>query len=163
MLRLLGLTMLVATSSLTPAADPRVKYSGDKGPGSGKRIVLISGDEEYRSEETLPQVTEHYHSLSRGATDKVAIISVEGAILDGEGFIKKQIDHVQDDQHVKAVVLRVNSPGGTVTASDYLYHHLRAMMAVRARSMVSRNLRSSRFKFMASGVATSDKATFQAW
>ena len=83
------------------------------------------------SEEALPQVAEHYHSLSRTATDKVAILSVEGAILDGEGFIKKQIDHIRDDQHVKAVVLRVNSPGGTVTASDYLYHHLRKMIEER--------------------------------
>ena len=71
------------------------------------------------------QVSEHYHSLSKTATDKIAIISVEGAILDADGFIKKQIDHVHDDPHVRAIVLRVNSPGGTVTASDYLYHHLR--------------------------------------
>jgi protease-4 len=77
------------------------------------------------------QVTEHYHSLSHSATDKIAIITVEGAILDGEGFIKKQIDHVRDDPHVKAVVLRVNSPGGTVTASDYLYHHLRKVIDER--------------------------------
>src|SRR5262249_18749291 len=69
-------------------------------------------------------VAEHYHSLSKTATDKIAIITVDGAIISGEGFIKKQIDHVRDDKSVKAVVLRVNSPGGTVSASDYLYHHL---------------------------------------
>jgi hypothetical protein len=38
------------------AADPWVTYEGAKGPGKGKHIVLISGDEEYRSEETLPQL-----------------------------------------------------------------------------------------------------------
>src|SRR5947207_14860924 len=32
-----------------------VDYKGHAGPGHGKRIVLISGDEEYRSEEALPQ------------------------------------------------------------------------------------------------------------
>ena len=31
-----------------------VTYQGDEGPGKGKHIVLISGDEEYRSEEGLP-------------------------------------------------------------------------------------------------------------
>ena len=31
-------------------------YPGKRGPGSGKRIVLISGDDEYRSEEGLPQM-----------------------------------------------------------------------------------------------------------
>src|SRR3984893_16196989 len=38
------------------AADPWVVYEGSKGPGQGKHIVLISGDEEYRSEEALPQL-----------------------------------------------------------------------------------------------------------
>jgi hypothetical protein len=38
------------------AADPWIVYEGKDGPGKGKHIVLISGDEEYRSEETLPQL-----------------------------------------------------------------------------------------------------------
>ena len=36
------------------AADPWVVYDGFDGPGKGKHIVLVSGDEEYRSEEALP-------------------------------------------------------------------------------------------------------------
>jgi type 1 glutamine amidotransferase len=46
---------LVALSS-AHAADPWVVYEGGDGPGKGKHIVLISGDEEYRSEEALPQL-----------------------------------------------------------------------------------------------------------
>jgi len=38
------------------AADPWVVFNGGDGPGKGKHIVLISGDEEYRSEEALPQL-----------------------------------------------------------------------------------------------------------
>ena len=38
------------------AADPWVTYEGYDGPGKGKHIVLVSGDEEYRSEEALPQL-----------------------------------------------------------------------------------------------------------
>jgi type 1 glutamine amidotransferase len=38
------------------AADPWVVFEGKDGPGKGKHIVLVSGDEEYRSEETLPQL-----------------------------------------------------------------------------------------------------------
>jgi len=37
-------------------AQPYVVYEGKAGPGQGKHIVLISGDEEYRSEEGLPQL-----------------------------------------------------------------------------------------------------------
>jgi type 1 glutamine amidotransferase len=52
--------LLLAAIGLLPtfvrAADPWVVYEGGDGPGKGKHIVLISGDEEYRSEEALPQL-----------------------------------------------------------------------------------------------------------
>jgi hypothetical protein len=35
-------------------SDEWVEYEGHEGPGNGKHIVLVSGDEEYRSEEALP-------------------------------------------------------------------------------------------------------------
>jgi hypothetical protein len=38
------------------ADDAWVVYEGKEGPGKGKHIVLVSGDEEYRSEEALPQL-----------------------------------------------------------------------------------------------------------
>jgi type 1 glutamine amidotransferase len=44
----------LAVPSLARAEDPWVVYEGNAGPGKGKHVVLISGDEEYRSEETLP-------------------------------------------------------------------------------------------------------------
>ena len=43
-------------AALADAGDPWVVYPGAGGPGQGKHIVLISGDEEYRSEEGLPQL-----------------------------------------------------------------------------------------------------------
>jgi len=36
--------------------QPWVTYPGGDGPGEGKHVVLVSGDEEYRSEEALPQL-----------------------------------------------------------------------------------------------------------
>ncbi len=38
------------------ARDRWIVFDGFKGPGEGKHIVFVSGDEEYRSEETLPQM-----------------------------------------------------------------------------------------------------------
>ena len=38
------------------AADDHITYEGKEGPGKGKHIVLLSGDEEYRSEEGLPML-----------------------------------------------------------------------------------------------------------
>ncbi len=80
--------------------------------------------------ESEPRVREEFFSHQRNATDKVAILSIEGVILSGEGFFKSQIDHALKDAkdgHLKAVVLRVNSPGGTISGSDYMLHHLREL------------------------------------
>jgi type 1 glutamine amidotransferase len=55
---LLSLVALATTpgSGLFAAEVPWVVYDGSSGPGEGKHVVLVSGDEEYRSEEALPQL-----------------------------------------------------------------------------------------------------------
>jgi hypothetical protein len=51
------LMIAVAVGGLLGAgSDQWVVYDGSDGPGRGKHIVLISGDEEYRSKEALPQL-----------------------------------------------------------------------------------------------------------
>jgi hypothetical protein len=51
-----ALSAAPARAEDAPAAPQWVVYEGGEGPGKGKHIVLISGDEEYRSEEALPQL-----------------------------------------------------------------------------------------------------------
>jgi hypothetical protein len=59
--------LLLAVLAITPsrgadatplagAANPWLVITGAAGPGKGKHVVLVSGDEEYRSEEALPQL-----------------------------------------------------------------------------------------------------------
>jgi type 1 glutamine amidotransferase len=48
----LGVVILCASA----AAADRLVIAGKNGPGKDKRIVLVSGDEEYRSEQALPQL-----------------------------------------------------------------------------------------------------------
>ena len=38
--------------------------------------------------------------------------------------VREQLDHARDDSSVRALLLRINSPGGTVTASDIIYQEL---------------------------------------
>ncbi|MGE3807908.1 MAG: ThuA domain-containing protein [Gemmataceae bacterium] len=47
---------LLFLASAARAADPWLVFEWGDGPGKGKHIVLVSGDEEYRSEEALPQL-----------------------------------------------------------------------------------------------------------
>src|SRR6266404_2841513 len=41
-------------------------------------------------------IEEHYHSLSKSAADKVAIVDIEGVIMHNEGFAKWQIDQIRN-------------------------------------------------------------------
>jgi protease IV len=71
-----------------------------------------------------------------GDGDKVAMIDVRGLIADvrepalfGEGHnpvdeFLSRLERAGKDGSVKAVILRINSPGGTVTASDILYREV---------------------------------------
>lgn len=79
---------------------------------------------------------EKYHSLSKTATDKIAVIDVSGAIIESDGFVKEQLDRVREDDDVVAIVLRIDSPGGTVTGSDYLHHHVQELVKDRGLPVV---------------------------
>jgi len=64
---------------------------------------------------------------------RVAIVYAEGDIVDGEGDstevggarFAREIRSLREDSSVKAIVLRVNSPGGSVTASETIQRELR--------------------------------------
>ena len=95
---------------------------------------------QYSQKETYYDVasgtTEKFHSGAEKATKKIAILSIEGVIATGEGHVRHQIDRIKKDKDVVAVVIRVNSPGGTVTGSDYIYHHLKKLKEERKLPMV---------------------------
>jgi len=63
--------------------------------------------------------------------DKIAVLYADGTIYDGEGdedihskdYIKV-IRKLANDESIKALVLRINSPGGSAMASEIIYHEL---------------------------------------
>ncbi len=68
---------------------------------------------------------ERFYAGDQAAAAKVAVIQVEGVLFEGlTDYALKQIDAAAADDHVKAVVVRVVSPGGTITASDLLLRRL---------------------------------------
>jgi len=65
------------------------------------------------------------HKLALPGKNNVAILYADGEIVDGKGYegiaadrFVKEIEAIRLDKSVKAVVLRVNSPGGSVIASE---------------------------------------------
>ncbi len=62
------------------------------------------------------------------AKDKVAVVYLEGAITDetGDGIVGKDVvklfKKIRKDKNIKALVLRVNSPGGSADASEQIWH-----------------------------------------
>ncbi len=73
---------------------------------------------------------------------KVLLLDISGVISsqDEDGLaptpnmiagIKEQLTRATQDESVKAVVLRINTPGGTVTASDIIHHELKAFKSNR--------------------------------
>ena len=75
--------------------------------------------------------------LKNISADQVAVVYADGAIVDGEGFgrevygntLAATLAGVRDDEKVKAVVLRVNSPGGSALASDVIWREMELLKA----------------------------------
>lgn len=75
--------------------------------------------------------------LKNITADEVAIVYADGAIVDGEGSGKQVFGNtlaatladVRADEKVKAVVLRVNSPGGSALASDVIWREMELLRA----------------------------------
>ena len=83
MRRLLALLVacFVVLARGAAAADPWLVIEGGEGPGKGKQVVLVSGDEEYRSEEALTQLAKilaRHHGF--GCTVLYAIDPATGEI-----------------------------------------------------------------------------------
>lgn len=71
--------------------------------------------------------------------DRIAVVYASGEIVSGEGSdsqigsekISRAIRKVREDEKVKAVVLRVNSPGGSALASDVIWREVKLTKEVK--------------------------------
>ncbi len=85
----------------------------------------------------LPQDGDAPKSGGRGG--RLAIVYAEGEIVDGEGDddqvggtrFSRELRKLRHDESVKAVVLRVNSPGGSASASEVIQREIRLLKKVK--------------------------------
>lgn len=116
----------------------KLAQEGDYERALANRLELEEG-----KKETLRDVLDkHTIGLAKYAAtlkpekgrDRIAVLYASGAIMPGEGYsgiqsevYKKAIRELQDDDKIKAVVLRVNSPGGSADTSEEILYELREL------------------------------------
>jgi protease-4 len=62
--------------------------------------------------------------VSGGSGDKIAIVEINDVIMSSEKTVE-QIKKYRDDKSIKAIIVRINSPGGGVAASQEIYDEVR--------------------------------------
>ncbi len=80
-----------------------------------------------------------------GTRNKIAILDVEGIIYSGAGdgaysmvdVLRSQLRQAADDSYVKAVILRIDSPGGEVLASDEIYRAIQAFQEKSGKPVIA--------------------------
>ncbi len=111
-----GCFFIKADLSLTSKAAPLEEQVLE---GEGKDKVLLM--------DITGVITTDDAATSLGAGKEPGMVAV----------VREQLDKARQDKKVKAVVLRINSPGGGVTASDMLYHELQRYRAETGAKIVA--------------------------
>jgi len=91
--------------------------------------------------------------------NKIALIYAEGSIVNGQGGLEEigsdrlveQLRSVREDEAVKAVVIRLNSPGGSATASDIILRELQLVKAEKPVIISMGNVAASGGYWIATG------------
>lgn len=71
-----------------------------------------------------------------GGGEKIAVIDVEGVILQAKPFVD-QLKRYGDDSSIKAIILRVDSPGGGAAASQEMYEAVKRVREQKKKMIVA--------------------------
>lgn len=102
---------------------------------------MLKGMLKQKKDEKLRKVSiaDYVSAIDRSeAADEVAVLYASGNIVNGDEYdgiqsrtYVKEIQKLQKDKDVKAVVLRVNSPGGSANAADEILFELKQLRATK--------------------------------
>ncbi|MEA5579952.1 signal peptide peptidase SppA [Nodularia harveyana UHCC-0300] len=85
------------------------------------------------------QVSGKTLGVERNSPNKIAVVYAEGEIVDGTGEdgqiggdrFARIFNRIRQDNNIKAVVLRINSPGGSATASEIIHREVKLTQEVK--------------------------------
>ncbi len=100
-----------------------------------------------KKQKTFPQITladyvdVPFSAVDRSSAHKIAVVYAEGEIVNGQGTLDrvggdryaKLLRKIRQDDQIEAVVMRINSPGGSATASEVI---LREVQLIRDKKPV---------------------------
>ncbi len=72
----------------------------------------------------------------KGGSDKIGVVDIEGVILTPMDTLK-QLRYLSQDKDIKAIVLRLNTPGGGAAASEEIYREVRRIRDEKKKPIVA--------------------------
>lgn len=95
------------------------------------------------------------------SANKIAVVYAEGAIVSGEGNFQqvgsdrlaKELRQLREDKNIKAVILRINSPGGSATASDIILREVQLIAEEKPVIVSMGNVAASGGYWIATGAS----------
>lgn len=105
-----------------------------------KKELKVNPKDEYETV-SIADYTQNFitTSIPTTATDKIAIIYAQGDIesgegdvdIIGEGAMRRSIQEARNNEDVKAIVLRIDSPGGNALTSDLIWREIELTKKVK--------------------------------
>lgn len=133
--------LLEATTAKSNGLVDKVAYSDEV---VAKLKELTNSDQDDKSFRQIDlteyaQVPDKSLPTERNAKNKIALVYAEGEIVDGKGETGQIggdrfatiFNKIRQDKDVKAVVLRINSPGGSATASEIIQREVKLTRQVK--------------------------------
>lgn len=105
-----------------------------------KKALKIDADQDY-NKVTIEEYAEKIATTTAdySTTNKIAIIYAQGEILSGEGDVnyigegsmRRSLQEARKDENVKAIVLRIDSPGGSALTSELIWREIELTKKVK--------------------------------
>jgi protease-4 len=105
-----------------------------------RKALKVKKDEEYNTVSIIDYAHKNSTTGKKPATDNtIAIIYAQGTILNGEGDVniigegsmRRSLQKARKDKNVKAIVLRIDSPGGSALTSDLIWREIELTKKVK--------------------------------